>query len=170
MSPVPCPLSTMILCLLKLMKHTVIWSLLLYWRHLTWLGKLFLQDIFGVVFEYFWWTNRVWQWQIDDFWWFWNEIIKLSETQSHMRPGVVLGHLTWLGELTFRKFLMGVVFKTHFTQNMHDTGAVWRGWFVLQKLGNYQNCKWIFACQMLLKSYIGNKYILYTTLFHQHMW
>ena len=39
MSPVPCSLSTMMLCLLKLMKHTVIWSLLLYWRHSTWLGK-----------------------------------------------------------------------------------------------------------------------------------
>jgi len=39
MSPVPCTLSTMMLCLLKLMKHRIIWSLLLYWRHSTWLGK-----------------------------------------------------------------------------------------------------------------------------------
>ena len=29
----------MMLWLLKLMKHRVIWSLLLYWRHSTWLGK-----------------------------------------------------------------------------------------------------------------------------------
>ena len=90
MSPVPCALSTMMLCLLKLMKHRVIWSLLLYWRRSTWLGILLLQDIFGVVCDNFWWTNRVWQWQIDDFWWFWYKISKLSETQSHMRPAVVL--------------------------------------------------------------------------------
>jgi len=38
MSPVPCALSKMMLCLLKLMKHRVICSLLLYWRHSTWLG------------------------------------------------------------------------------------------------------------------------------------
>ena len=60
-----------------------------------------LQEIFGVVFENFWWTNRVWQWQVDNFWWFWYEISKSSETQSHMRPGVVLETLdlaqTWLG-------------------------------------------------------------------------
>ena len=49
-SPVPCVLSTMMLCLLKLMKHTVIWSLLLYWRHSTWLGKLYLQEICTVAF------------------------------------------------------------------------------------------------------------------------
>ena len=90
MSPVPCALSTMMLCLLKLMKHTVIWSLLLYWRHSTWLGKLLRQDIFGVVFDNFWWTNRVRQWQIDNLWWFWYEISKLSETQSHLKTGVVL--------------------------------------------------------------------------------
>ena len=39
MSQVLRAVSTMMLCLLKLMKHTVIWSLLLYWRHSTWLGK-----------------------------------------------------------------------------------------------------------------------------------
>jgi len=45
MSPVPCALSTMMLCLLKLMKHRVIWSLLFYWKHSTWLGKLHFQKI-----------------------------------------------------------------------------------------------------------------------------
>ena len=90
MSPVPCALSTMMLWLLKLMKHTVIWSLLLYWRHSTSLGKLFL-------------TRNCWScfWKLLvnkssmamtgwRFWWFWYEISKLSETQSHMKTGVVL--------------------------------------------------------------------------------
>ena len=90
MSPVPCALSTMMLCLLKLLKHRVIWSLLSYWRRSTWLGILFFQDIFGVVFENFWWTNPVWQWQIDDFWWFLYKISQLSETQSHIETDVVL--------------------------------------------------------------------------------
>jgi len=44
MSPVPCALWTMMLCLLKLMKHILIWSLLLYWRHSTWLGKFSLWE------------------------------------------------------------------------------------------------------------------------------
>ena len=90
MSPVPCALSTMMLWLLKLMKHTVIWSMLLYWRHSTSLGKLFL-------------TRNCWScfWKLLvnkssmamtgwRFWWFWYEISKLSETQSHMKTGVVL--------------------------------------------------------------------------------
>jgi len=56
MSPVPCAVSTMMLCLLKLMKHTVIWSLLLYWRHSTgdarlgsvyYCFKTFLVDLFS---------------------------------------------------------------------------------------------------------------------------
>ena len=45
MSPVLRALSTMMLCLLKLMKHRVTWSLLLYWKHSTWLGKLHFQKI-----------------------------------------------------------------------------------------------------------------------------
>ena len=45
MSPLLRALSTMMLCLLKLMKHRVIWSLLLYWRHSTWLSKLHFQKI-----------------------------------------------------------------------------------------------------------------------------
>jgi len=49
MSPVPCALSTMMLCLLKLMKHSVIWNLLLYWRHSTWLGKLHMKKFFEVL-------------------------------------------------------------------------------------------------------------------------
>ena len=88
MSPVPCALSAMMLCLLKLMKYRVIWSLLLYWRHSTWLSKLFLQEIFGVVFANFWWTNRVLQWQIDDF----DDFDAKSancQKQSHMKPVVV---------------------------------------------------------------------------------
>ena len=121
MSPVACALSTMILCLLKLMKHTVIWSLLLYWRHSTWIGKLFLQDTFGVVFENFLWTNWVWQWPIDDFWWFWYEIVKLSETQSHMKTGVVLETLdlarwiTPLGNFWWEWFLKLILPKTCMT-------------------------------------------------------
>jgi len=51
MSPVPFALSTMMLCLLKFLKHRVIWSLLLFWRHSTWLGKLYLQGICTVGFE-----------------------------------------------------------------------------------------------------------------------
>jgi len=37
MSPVPCAVSTMMLCLLKLMKHRVLWSLFLYGRTSTWM-------------------------------------------------------------------------------------------------------------------------------------
>jgi len=47
MFPVPCAQSVI---MLKLMKHRVIWSLLLYWRHSTCLGKLHLCDIFGEIF------------------------------------------------------------------------------------------------------------------------
>ena len=46
MSSVPCALLTMMLCLLKLMKHSVIWSPLLYWRHSTWLGKFHSKKFF----------------------------------------------------------------------------------------------------------------------------
>jgi len=35
----PAAVPQMMLCLIKLMKHTVICSLLLSWRHSTWLGK-----------------------------------------------------------------------------------------------------------------------------------
>jgi len=52
---VPCALSKMMLCLLKLMKNCVICSMLLYRRHSTWLGKLHLQEICG---NFFWkWTG-----------------------------------------------------------------------------------------------------------------
>ena len=43
--PVACALSTMMLCLLKWIKHRVIWSLL-YWRRSTWLGKFHLKKFF----------------------------------------------------------------------------------------------------------------------------
>jgi len=36
----------MMLCLLKLMKHRIIFSLFLYWRPITGLGKLHLQEIY----------------------------------------------------------------------------------------------------------------------------
>ena len=52
MSAVSCALSTMMLCLLKLMKHTVIWSLLLYWKHSTWLMK------YVVIFD----ERVLWRW------------------------------------------------------------------------------------------------------------
>jgi len=45
MSPMPCTVSTMMLCLLTLMKHRVIWSLSLYWKHSTWLGNFFALEI-----------------------------------------------------------------------------------------------------------------------------
>ena len=35
----PAAVPQMMLCLIKLVKHRVIWSLLLSWRHSTWLGK-----------------------------------------------------------------------------------------------------------------------------------
>jgi len=37
-SPVPCALSIMMLCLLKLMWHRIIFSLFLHFRPVTWLG------------------------------------------------------------------------------------------------------------------------------------
>ena len=157
MSPVSCALSKMMLCLLKLMKHTVIWSLL-YWRHSTWLGKLFLQEIFGVVLENFWWTNRVWQWQVDDF----DDFdTKSANYQKHRVTWGLVSywrHL-WLGlvNYTFRKFLMGVVFKTHFKQT-RMTLLQCHADDSFQKKANYQKCKWIFACQMILKSYSGNRH------------
>ena len=52
MSAVSCALSTMMLCLLKLMKHTGVWSLLLYWKHSTWLMK------YVVIFD----ERVLWRW------------------------------------------------------------------------------------------------------------
>jgi len=58
---------------------------------------------------------------------------------------------------TMMTYLMQSFPKFHFKQNMHDNAAVSDGWLVLQKSGNYQKCKRIFAWQMLLKNYNGNK-------------
>jgi len=164
MSPVPCALSTIMLCLLKLMKHTVIWSLLLYWRCSTWLGKLFLQISAS---RHFW--SCLWQFLVNrssmamtD----WRFLMILIQNQQIIRntesyeDWCCTGD-TWLGSVNYplRKLLMIVFLKIHFTQNMHDIAAVSNGWLVLQKCGNYQKCKRIFVCQMFLKIYNRNKHI-----------
>jgi len=68
---------------------------------------------------------------------------------------------TQLGSVnyTMKTYLMQSFPKFHFKQNMHDNAAVSNGWLILQKSGNCQKCKRIFACQMLLKNYNGNKHI-----------
>ena len=52
MSPLSCALSQMMLCLLKLMKHWVIWSLSLYWKCSMWLGKLQIWNIFEFSYKF----------------------------------------------------------------------------------------------------------------------
>ena len=53
MSPVSCPVWKSMLFLLKLMKHTVIWIPLLYWRHSTLLSKLQLHETRSEICENF---------------------------------------------------------------------------------------------------------------------
>ena len=105
MSPVPCALSTMMLCLLKLMKHTVVWSLLLYWRRSTWLGKLHNEDIFDAVVSQNFILNKtcmtMLQCQMDDLFYKNVEIIRNASEYLHAKC-----FLRFIMEISIHSYLM----------------------------------------------------------------